>query len=273
MSFAQPGHGPLEYQPVQYPGSQMMFRGPAQDLSGPYILCLGASETYGKFVSAPFPEQLGDRLDRPVVNMGAMNGGLDLILNDKAIAGAIEGADAVVLQITGAQNMTNRFYQVHPRRNDRFLKASSLLQTIYRDVDFTEFHFTRHMLSTLQVLSRDRFRIVVDELQQAWLARMRQLMGRIKVPVHLLWIADHTPEQEPRENALGSDPLFITADMLEEVAAEAASLSLAVTAEAERQTPTRGMFFALREEAAARVLPGPMVHARAAEELAQRLAG
>jgi hypothetical protein len=60
----------------------------------------------------------------------------------------------------GAQNLSNRLYTVHPRRNDRFLRASGILRTIYRDVDFTEFHFTRHMLDHLRCLSEDRFDIV-----------------------------------------------------------------------------------------------------------------
>ena len=55
-----------------------------------------------------------------------------------------------MIQVSGAQNLSNRFHAVHPRRNDRFLRASTLLKTIYRDVDFTEFNFTRHLLTTLR---------------------------------------------------------------------------------------------------------------------------
>jgi len=84
-----------------------------------------------------------------VVNLGVLNAGLDVLSSDPAIVAALGQAEAAVLQITSAHNMTNRFYKVHPRRNDRFLKASSVLRTIYPEVDFTEFHFTRHLLSHL----------------------------------------------------------------------------------------------------------------------------
>lgn len=269
MSYAHSGHGPLDYQPVRYAGSAMTFRGPAADLGAPFVLCLGGSETYGKFVIRPFAEQLSAAIGRPVANLGAMNAGLDLILHDEAIGAALDRADAVVLQITGAQNMTNRFYSVHPRRNDRFLKASTLLQTIYRDVDFTEFHFTRHMLSTLQAMSKDRFRILVDELQAAWLARMTALLGRIAAPVHLLWMSARHPGNALPESGLGSDPLFVTAGMLDRISGGAASLTVCVPEEGEAPaSSTRGMFFAAREEAAARVLPGPELHDRAAAALA-----
>ena len=36
---------------------------------------------------------------------------------------------------------------------------------MFREVDFTEFHFTRHMLQTLQAVAPDRFALVAEELQ------------------------------------------------------------------------------------------------------------
>ncbi|MEZ5723123.1 MAG: DUF6473 family protein [Paracoccaceae bacterium] len=75
--------------------------------------------------------------------------------------------------------MSNRFYAVHPRRNDRFLRASNLLKTIYREVDFTEFNFTRHLLTRLKELSEDKFMMVEQELK-AWVARMKTLVSKIE---------------------------------------------------------------------------------------------
>ena len=80
---------------------------------------------------------------------------------------ACANAQVTVIQILGAHNMSNRFYTVHPRRNDRFLRASPMLRGIYHDVDFTEFNFTRHMLSRLREISEERFALVVEELKTA----------------------------------------------------------------------------------------------------------
>ncbi len=167
MSFAFKGHGPLDYKLVTYKGSPMRFRGPQIDLTKPFLLCLGGSETFGKFVPQPYPDRLSAMLGRPVANMAAMNAGLELALGDGAIADAMSRAEAIVLQITGAHHLTNRFYQVHQRRNDRFLQPSDILRVIYREVDFTDFHFSRHMLEHLLTCSEDRFQIVVDELKMA----------------------------------------------------------------------------------------------------------
>ena len=172
-----------------------------------------------------------------------------------------------MLQITGAQNMTNRFYAVHPRRNDRFIRATTMLRTIYRDVDFTEFHFTRHLLTHLKALSRDRFGVIERELRTAWVARMQAFLRRVEAPVHLLWLARRHPDEHAPDGGLGRDPLFITRAMLDEVAADAVSLTIAASPVGQPGDGTRGMFFAAREEAAARVLPGPDSHDLAAKLL------
>ena len=233
MSYAQLGRDALDYQPCQYPGSPMTFRGPKCDLEEPYILCLGGSETFGKFSTDPFPDRLGDRLGRRVVNMGAMNAGVDLFLHDAAVKAAMGRAQAVVLQVPGAANMSNRFFTVHPRRNDRFA-------------------------------------VVVEELRAAWVARIAQLIERSPVPVHLLWLSHRAPSDEVMAE-LGYDPLFVTATMLDEVAPLADSLSVAVWEDDGRAPEDRGLSFGRGEEAAASVMPGPADHERVSQVLAELL--
>lgn len=269
MSFETRPNAVLDYQSVSYPGSMAEFRGPPADLMQKQVLCLGGTETFGRFVEHPFPALMAARLGRPVANLGVMNAGLELFLNDSAIQRAIQHADHVVLQITGAHLMTNRFYRVHPRRNDRFLRASSALSTVYRGTDFTEFHFVRHMLSVLAVESAERFAIVMRELQEAWVARMKTLITQIDGPVHLLWMSTNPPLDALQSLEEGSDPLFITDAMVKDVVQVANSLTVCTSNEAEIALPTEGKVFAPRESAAAKLLPGPAQHDRAADMLAE----
>jgi hypothetical protein len=51
------------------------FRGPPADLSRPYIACVGAAQTFGRFCASPFPEILGRRLGIQVVNLGVGGAG------------------------------------------------------------------------------------------------------------------------------------------------------------------------------------------------------
>lgn len=270
MSFEQRGRMPLDYHPVALPGSALRFRGPLATENGPAVVCIGGSETFGRFIHAPFPTQLGDALDVPVLNLGVVNAGLDVMMNDPAIAAAVEDADAVVMQITSAHNMTNRFYSVHPRRNDRFVAASAMLRTIYPKVDFTEFHFTRHLLKHLRAQSADRFEIVRTELEAAWVARMRKFLSGIAAPVHLVWISHRDPD-EALEEDMKQDPLFVTSEMLDAVVQDAATFTIATEPFEHQSGTAQGKFFGPREEAAARLLPGPELHNRAAVELMQRL--
>ena len=253
MSYEQRGAMPLDYDLVAYPKSALRFRGPRHSLDPPFVLCLGGAETFGRFIPDPYPAQLRTRLTCPVVNMGVMNAGMDVILGDPAIRHATARAKAVVLQITGAQNFSNRFYTVHPRRNDRFLKATTLLRTVYPDVDFTEFHFTGHLLTHLSSLSRDRFDLVQSELRTAWLARMTRFLAEVPVPVHLLWLSRRGIADLPPDGGLGAAPRFVDADMVHQIADAAASLTVAVPqpgAGPQERPATQGMFFTTQEECA-----------------------
>jgi hypothetical protein len=250
-----------------YPGSGLRFRGPATDVAAPHILCLGGTETFGRFIAEPYPALLAAKLDRPVTNMAVAGAGLDVSTGDGAIQAAIKTATAIVLQVTGAQGLGNRLYTVHPRRNDRFVKASDTLRTIYRDVDFTEFHFTRHMLDHLKALSPERFEILRDELQSAWQKRMLRFLENAPAPVHLLWLAQRDPDMPEPEHGLGEEPLFVTRAMLEQVAGKAASLSIVTPETDAADLATCGMFFAAGEAAAARAVPGPRAHEAACEAL------
>ena len=271
MSLETRAAMPLDYQLVSYPGSALRFRGPAVDLSSPYVLCIGGTETFGRFIPAPYPAQLAVRIGVPVCNMGVTNAGLDAALDDPAIAIAARSASAIVLQLSGAHNTSNAFYAVHPRRNDRFVKASPMLSDLYREVDFTQFHFTRHLLSHLKALGGARFDMLREELQMTWRSRILGFLATADAPVHLLWLARRAPETPEPEEGLGADPLFVTRAMLDDVSGNAASLSVVAEPGARGASATRGMFFSRREEAAARVLPGPQAHEAACAALVGRL--
>lgn len=266
MTYERPGGPAPDYLPCRYGTSKLVFRGPRRKLEGDYIAVFGSTDTYGKFIETPYPALAEDILGLTCVNFGCVNAGVDAFVNDIALMEAAGSARATVVQVMGAQNMSNRLYSVHPRRNDRFLNASTMLKAIYREVDFTEFHFTRHMLGTLEEIGAERFRMVREELQAAWSARMAMLLSRIKSPVILLWMGERAPSNDPE---LASDPLYVTRDMLEDLRDKVAG-TVAVTA---NRLGTDGMVYGPMEEAAARELMGPAAHAQAAQALAAELSG
>ena len=273
MTYDALGPGALDYLPCRYGTSKLLFRGPRRDLEKPYLAFIGGTETYGKFIEEPFPARIESAIGTSCVNFGFPNAGIDAFAHDPFVVSAAIKAKVTVIQVLGAQNMTNRFYAVHPRRNDRFVSASQLLNTIYREVDFADFHFNKHMLKRLLLVSPDRFETVKSELQQAWLARMRLLLGQIKGKTILFWLADHAPKlnSESEDQELGSDPLFVTREMMDEISPYATSMVEVVACKKTNLAGTPGMVFSQMEAMAAAEMMGPGAHAEAADALSDAI--
>ena len=271
MTFESPGAPALDYQPCRYERSRLLFRGPRQNLYGDFLAVLGGTETYGRFVAEPFPALLERRLHRTVVNFGCMNAGVDVFVNEPWLIEACRRARATVVQVVGAHNMTNRFYAVHPRRNDRFLRASAIMRSMFRDVDFAEYNFTRHMLSDLKSRAPERFTLIENELRTAWVARMRQLLARIGGRTVLLLLAEHLPRPS-RSDTLGRPPLLVDEAMVAEVAGPGTEIVRVAATQAARDAGTAGMVFSELDLPAAMEMPGPAVHAEIADALGPVLA-
>ncbi|APE45237.1 hypothetical protein BOO69_01795 [Sulfitobacter alexandrii] len=275
MTYDVLGPGALDYFPCRYGRSKLMFRGPQRDLAEPYIAFLGGTRTYGKFIEMPFPALVEQRIGMPCVNLGQPNAGIDAFVHDRFVTEAAARAEKVVLQVMGAQNMSNRFYTVHPRRNDRFVAPSKLLQAIFPEVDFADFHFTGHLLQRLEKVSPERFAAVRTELQRAWVARMKLLLGQIGKPCLLLWVSDRRPDAVAEQGLKGAGfgPLFVTRKMLDSLRDHAAGLVEVVVSLAAVAAGTEGMVFTPLEELAAQQMLGPMAHAECAAALSHELQG
>lgn len=271
MTYENLGGNALDYYPCRYGKSKLLFRGPKRKLEQPYVAVLGGTETYGKFLARPYSTLAEERLDHAFVNLGCINSGVDVFVNDQAITDICRDAAVTVIQITGTQNMSNRFYAVHPRRNDRFLRASNLLKTVFREVDFTDFNFTKHLLCTLKETSADKFAMVEDELKEAWLGRMKQLISKIDGRVVLLWMADHAPHKTNDCGLDGSDPLFVGQEMIDQLRPFVAGYGQVVVSAEEIQAGQEELQFSEIEAPATAGMLGTLAHEKAAEVLEELL--
>ena len=261
----------LDYLPCHYGKSKLLFRGPQRPLTEPYCAILGGTETYGKFVADPFPALMETKIGLHVVNLGCPNAGPDVFLNDPAILHVAGGAEVTVVQLLGAQNLTNRFYAVHPRRNDRFLRAAQPLRLLYPEVDFTEFHFNRHMLQALHAVDPLRFEQLADELRIAWVARTAEIVRRLPGPVVLLWAAAHAPPAPGARLDPLLSPVLVDSGMIQALRGLVADYVEVVSSPEARAEGVSGMIFTPLYHRAASELPGPAVHREIASALADRL--
>ena len=129
------------------------------------------------------PARLTPRLTRRVLDRllmpAAQVEGVDLHLGDTPLLERAGEASAFVLVLPPLGNLTNAFYQVHPRRNDRFVAARAPLRALYPEVDFAPFAFTGHALGTLAATCPERFAVLRQGLVAAWAVRMRLLLDRL----------------------------------------------------------------------------------------------
>jgi len=267
MTFDYLGESALDYDPCHYGSSKLIFRGPQRSLKGGYCAVIGGTETFGRFVEEPFPALLEAISGRKIVNLGCMHAGPDVFANDPSVMDICVQADVTIVQLMGAQNMSNRFYSVHPRRNDRFLKATKLLRSIYKEVDFTEIHFTGHLLSTLEKASADRFKMVREELQKQWVSEMKALLDKISGKVVLLWLSDRAPDAAKSEISPFQDPVFLNRQTIDKLTTCANGLVEVVVSPQEISAGHERMIFTQLEEAAARQMLGPIAHQEAARQL------
>lgn len=196
----------------RYGLSKVPFRGPRRRTDGRYVAFLGGAETFGQDGQPPFPDLIEEALGEVCVNLGSPKAGPDLFVQDTAVRALVHDASAVVIQILGATNLSNRYYRVHPRRNDRFVAPNEALRALYPEVDFTEIAFTGHLVARLREVDPLRFIEVRKVLQATWLRRMTGLIAEARGPVHLLWLG----QRQIGDPAVdGAAPVFITGTMID----------------------------------------------------------
>lgn len=257
------GHA-LNYQMCRYAGAKIMSRGPLRDPGRDYVAFIGGADTFGQFVPTAFPDLVERQTGQTCLNLGSPNAGIDAFLSDPSLMGLCARARMTVIQITGTQYMSNRFFTVDPRRNNRFIRASKLLKAIYFDVDFSRFETTDDMLAALASAAPDRLHLVRAEMQTAWVARMRSLIAAVDGPVILLWAADHPPAEAGQIAGTCRAPLFVNRPMLKALKGEDVQLVQVVASREEIAQGFSRMHLGEADCAAAVELLGPLVHTRIA---------
>jgi hypothetical protein len=260
----------LNYAPCRYGNSRLFFRGPRPSLAEAYVAFVGGTESYGKFVENPFPDIIAEETGLMCVNLGCVNASIEAFVQEPSVWTVCHDAALNVVQVMGAQNMSNRFYAVHPRRNDRFVRASTVLMALFPEVDFTDFCFTRHMLNALHEVSPERFRIVRTEMQTAWVGRMTRFLAEIGPRTLLLWLSDQMPSDLPwedRSDPFGPDPLFVTRTMLDGLRPLVRGVVIAQPSARAKAAGTEGMVFAPAQALAAAQAPNPRMHQDIADAL------
>ena len=271
MAFDRPGAGGLDYQTCRYGASKLLFRGPRRRLVPPYALFVGGTGTYGRFVPRPFPDLVGAALAIPCINLGCAHAGPDAFAEDETVRAALARASVAVIEVMGAHTLSNPYFRVHPRRNDRFIAAEPALTALFPEIDFTDFAFTLHMLGALEAADPDRFARVAAALRKAWLRQMARLVAEAPTAL-LLWVADGPQPERATSVLRGEGPLLVDAGMVSRIAGACAGVVEVVPSARAREGGLAGMVFADLEAQAAQGVPNPAVHGEIAAAITPALA-
>lgn len=231
-------------------------RGPLD--AGPQaVVFIGGGETQGRFVLHPFPALLAG-VCGGAVNLGVAHAGADCIAGLPELAALGVRGRCILVQLPCAANLSNRYYRVHPRRNDRLIGPEPALRRLFPDVDFSEFAFVRAMLVRLRLASPDRFAVLVTGVRDRWSEIMRRVLAGLDGDVRLLWLQGR--------GVLGPEPAFVTEEMVRSLGRPV----YAIRSDSAGMDTT-GMVFAPEDREAARAMPGPQQHRDIARALAPKL--
>ncbi|WP_133240331.1 DUF6473 family protein [Pararhodobacter oceanensis] len=136
--------------------------------------------------------------------------GVDFHLSAPALPEAVAQAQAFALVLPPLGNLSNPFYSVHPRRNDRFIAARAPLKALFPEVEFGPLAFTGHALGTLAAACPERFCEMRRLISATWVRRMQRLLALL--PPHGVLLDLPTAPWLPRPTIPGEGPRRICID-------------------------------------------------------------
>lgn len=220
MSDMQMDDPLYDYNMYRFGRSRQVFRGPKPELGGHYLAFIGGSYTFGRYTDHPYPSLLSEDLGFTCLNLGTHGAGPGFFLGDPEVKHAASNARLCVIQVMHASAISNRMFTIRPRRNVRLHEVSDLMRGIYPEVDFERFAFVRPMLSHLFKLDPERFKLVENEMKNAWIGRTQTLLSSLQTRTILFWFATRDPDEpEPDGDHAHGDghPQYVDRAMVDTV--------------------------------------------------------
>ena len=188
-----------------------LFRGPAIDLGRPYIACIGAAQTYGRFCDEPFTHLLARKLGVQVLNLGLGGVGPRLFASPDFTA-VLNRAEAVVVQVFSGRSAGNSLFNNYA--------TASLMGT--RLTDNKVMRFEQFLEDLFASETPERVREIVEETRESYVRETVDLLQKINAPRILLWISDREPgivdDYSSVWSLLGSFPQLVNRPMIEAIA-------------------------------------------------------
>jgi hypothetical protein len=172
---------------------------------GRFIVCVGAAQTFGRFVEKPYPSLLQERLAAPVLNLskGGVGAAQYRRFSERYLP-YLNRAKFVVVQVVTGRNEPNSLfdltqggpYQIMRRSDGKAIEA----QFLYGDL--------------LASGNRKLIKRVLEETKLSWIDNFTFFLKQISVPKILFWFSERKPRYKVSFKSinrfLGDYPQLVT---------------------------------------------------------------
>lgn len=215
MFYQDVDRGHFDYRPTPIPGFPgRWLRGPAVDRSRPYVACIGAAQTFGRFCTRPFPALLADRLGIQVENHGAGGAGLGWF-DRPDFLDYLNGAQLVIVQVMSGRSEGNSLFD----------NSATGSQVGVRLSDGKEMRFEAFLDELTRTESRRTVTRIVRETRDNYERGSIRLLERIRPPTILFWFSKRTPDYRDdystHHSLMGEFPQLVNRRMIDTIRSHA----------------------------------------------------
>lgn len=199
----------VDYELYELPNVHGVFRGPPVR-GNEYIACVGAAQTFGRFVRNPYPKLLSRIHGIETLNLGRGGAGPAFPLSSSALMDYINGARCVIVQVFSGRSQSNSLFRI----SNYGMHGVNLADGNEASAD----QFYTWLLTQNEQLVRD----IIVETRRNYLSTMKQLLDNISPPKILFWFSVRHPDYQeklkmPLQDLWGEFPQFVNQTMVDEL--------------------------------------------------------
>ena len=203
----------IDYEVCQLPGVNGVFRGPP--ITGnEYVACVGAAQTFGRFVLTPFPRLISHALGIDALNLGRGGVGPTFHVSNPRLLEYINRARTVIVQVLSGRSQSNSLF--------RIVSHNMYGTSLPHGREMSAYEFYTWLIGQDAQLARK----VIAETRDNYVLAMTQLLDAIKPPKILFWFSVRSPDYEehlelPIDRLWGAFPHFVNRAMVEQLRSHA----------------------------------------------------
>jgi LPS sulfotransferase NodH len=187
-----------------------LYRGPFVDLSKPFIACIGAAQTYGRFCARPYPHILSELLNIQVLNLGVGGAG-PVHFDTPKYLDVLNRAELVIFQVLSGRSSNNSAFNNSEHGGLEGVRLK----------DGEKMRFEHFLEDFVKNEDSSKVRKIVDETRNNYVRDYAALISKINAPRLLFWFSDRRPEYDIDYSSpwsiLNSYPQIINRDVIESI--------------------------------------------------------